>query len=58
MKSITNDSLQSLEIYIKAPQGSTPYWLKPKETIVISEHALTTQLVNLSRRNMIKIKNI
>ena len=58
MKLITNDSLQSLEIYFKGPTGPEIYWIKPKESVAVKSATLTDQVINLSKKRLLKIKNI
>ncbi len=57
MKSITNECLQRLEIYLDAPKGPNRKWLMPRETLVIPHHYISNQVQTLSDRRMITIRN-
>ena len=52
MKSITNDSLQSFEIYLKYPTGTKSVFIEPKQTIVVPANSITKQCENLSFRKI------
>lgn len=58
MKSITNHSLQGFEIFLK--QGSTALksvHLLPRQSIVVPESAISEQILAMSKRKILKIKN-
>ena len=55
MKSIKNDSLQSLEIFLITEDGPKTYWLKPKELISVPAGYLSDQVKNLHSRRIIRI---
>lgn len=57
MKSITNHSLQTFQIFLKFPQGSKSVFIKPKETIVVPESAISRQIRIMENRRVIKIKS-
>lgn len=56
MKSITNDSLQTFEIYLSWPKGVSSVRLRPKHSIVVPASAITEQCKVLFRRKLIKIR--
>jgi len=56
MKSITNDSLQSFEILFNYQNGPRRVWLKPKQTIVVPETAVSQQCLLMARRRILRIK--
>lgn len=58
MKSITNDSLQAFQLFVMYPKGMTTIRLKPKQSIVVPDTAITEQCRILAGRKQIKIKNI
>ena len=55
MKSIKNDSLQALEIFLITEDGRKTYWLKPKELINVPSGYLSDQIKNLHSRRVIRI---
>ena len=57
MKSVTNDSLQRLEIYLTTNQGIKRMWLNTRETMVVPSSFLSSQVHNLSERRMLTIRN-
>ncbi len=57
MKSLTNHSLQRLEVFFRTQKGPKRTWIMPKETIVIPESFISKQVRVLAERRMIKIKN-
>ena len=57
MKSITNDSLQRLEIYLTTNKGIRRVWLNTRETMVVPPSCLSSQVRNLSERRMLTIRN-
>jgi len=58
MKSITNDSLQSFQIYLNYTTGTKAVSIAPKQTIVVPEAAITKQCRNLSNRKILRIKTV
>jgi hypothetical protein len=58
MKSITNDSLQSFEIYLKYPTGTKSVFIGPKETIVVPANSITKQCENLNFRKILRIRTV
>ena len=58
-KSVRNECLQSLDIYFIRESGEVEnYWLQPKEIIKIPSSGVTSQLLLLQERRMIKIRNV
>ena len=57
MKSVTNDSLQRLEIYLTTSDGTKRVWLSARETMVVPPSFLTQQVYNLSEKRMLTIRN-
>ena len=57
MKSITNTSIQSFEIYFSTNKGPEIYWLKPQETIVVPVTYLTEQIHTLAKRRILRVSN-
>ena len=58
MKSITNDSLQSFQIFLNYTTGTKAVSILPKETLVVPDNTITKQCKNLSNRKILKIRNI
>jgi len=56
MKSVTNDCLQRLEIYLTTPKGAKRIWLSPRETMVVPSHFLSGQIKNLANRRLLTIR--
>jgi hypothetical protein len=57
MKSITNTSIQSFEVYLQTPKGPEVYWLSPNETLVIPASYLSEQIHTLVKRRIIRVQN-
>lgn len=57
MKSITNDCLQRLELYLTTNRGTKRIWLMPRETMVVPPSFLSGQVKTLSDRRMLSIRN-
>ena len=57
MRSITNDSLQSFEVYFRTPKGAKSHWLAPRETIVVPKSYITEQIENMQRMRLLRVKN-
>ena len=57
MKSITNTSIQSFEVYFKTDKGPEIYWLKPQETVVVPPSYLTEQIHTLAKRRILRVSN-
>lgn len=56
MKSITNTSIQSFEIYFTTDKGPEAYWLRPQETVVVPSSYLTEQVHTLVRRRILRVQ--
>ena len=57
MKSITNTSIQSFEIYLITSKGPEVYWLRPQETIVVPAKYLSEQVNTLVQRRILRVQN-
>jgi hypothetical protein len=57
MKAIKNETTQGFEIYLNTSSGVKSVWLKPKQTIIVEEKALTPQLLVLNKRKLVRISN-
>jgi hypothetical protein len=57
MKTIRNEALQRLELYLDTDRGSKRVWLMPKETIVVPASYLSGQIKNLTERRILKVRN-
>jgi len=58
MKSITNTSLQTFEIYLDYPVGVKTIFLKPHETIVVPPGSISRQCMIMSKRKILTIKSV
>ena len=57
MKSLTNESLQRLEVYFQTSKGADRRWIMPRETLLVPASFISDQIKVLSKRRMISIKN-
>jgi len=57
MKSITNDCLQRLELYLTTNKGTKRVWIMPRETMVVPYSFLSGQIKTLSSRRMLTIRS-
>jgi len=57
MKSIKNDSMQRLELYLTTDKGTERVWLLPNDTLVVPNYYLSEQIKNLSQRRILTIKS-
>ena len=57
MKSVTNTSIQSFEIYFSTPKGPEIYWLTPQETVVVPSGYITEQIQTLMKRRILRVQN-
>jgi len=55
MKSIKNESLQGLEIYLNTPKGAITTWLTPRAVITVPNSYITEQVKVLAKRRMLKV---
>ena len=56
MKTISNQSLQSFEIYLLTEQGSETYWLQPDEYITVPETYISPQINLMVKRRLLRIQ--
>jgi hypothetical protein len=57
MKVITNSSLQAFEVYLTTPRGARPFWLKPKESVVVPGAYVSDQIHTMINRRMLSVRN-
>jgi len=58
MKIITNHSLQGFEIFLKQGDAALKsVHLLPRQSIVVPESAISEQILSMSKRKILKIKN-
>ncbi len=57
MKSIKNEALQRLEIYLDTDRGSKRIWLMPQETVVVPSTYLSGQVKTLMERRILTVRN-
>jgi hypothetical protein len=53
---VKNESLQSLEIFLKSDDGPKSVCMGPKSSIRVNRSRLTSQVHNLIRRKIIKLE--
>jgi hypothetical protein len=58
MKSITNESLQAFQIFLRYPKGVQSMFIKPKETVVVPGSAITQQCEVMASRKILKIRTV
>ena len=56
MKQLTNESLQTLEVYLEYPNRIKTVFLHPKTTIVVPSNSITNQCRILSKRKVLTIR--
>ncbi len=57
MKAVKNETTQGFQIFLNTSKGLTSLWLKPKERIVVEESAISSQLLVLNKRKIVRISN-
>lgn len=57
MKAITNESLQTLEVFVRTPVGLKSYVLQPQAVKVIPEDSITDNILKLQKRRMLSVQN-
>jgi len=58
MKSITNTSLQTFQVFLDYPTGVKSVFLKPHQTIVVPEKAVSRQCSIMNKRKILRIKSV
>ena len=58
MKRVQNTGYQSINICIKTPKGPEFVHLPPKQSVVISENQISSQIKNLTIRKRIEVSTI
>lgn len=56
MKSITNESLQTFQIFLDYPRGPKSMYLKPKQTVVVPETVISKQVRIMEAHKHLKIR--
>jgi len=57
MKLVKNTSLQAFTIYFSTESGCDERWLKPGEGVVVPDHYITEQVLNLAKKRILKVVN-
>jgi len=57
MKLVKNTSLQAFTIYFSTENGCDERWLKPGEGVVVPDHYITEQVLNLAKKRILKVVN-
>jgi hypothetical protein len=57
MKLVKNTRLQSCTIFFSTEKGCDERWLKPGEGVVVPDHYITEQVLNLAKKRILKIVN-
>jgi|ETNvirnome_2_130_1030620.scaffolds.fasta_scaffold04441_2 hypothetical protein len=57
MKLITNDSLQSFEVFLRTPSGAKSVWLAPKKSIVVPGGYISEQIMTMINRRLLSLRN-
>lgn len=57
MKTITNESLQVLSVYLRTPIGMKTYLLQPMEVKVVPEDYISDNILKLQKRRMVSVHN-
>jgi hypothetical protein len=58
MKSITNTSLQTFQVFLDYPTGVKSVFLKPQQTIVVPEKSVSRQCNIMNKRKILRIKSV
>lgn len=54
-KTVKNMSVQGLEVYKTTATGPEAVWLGPRQSIVIPESQIGSQIQNLAKMRMVKV---
>ncbi len=57
MKMITNECVQSLEVYLTSIGVAKRIWMRPRETVVVPSSFISDQIQNLTQRRLLSIRN-
>jgi len=57
-KLIKNVSLQGLELFIKSGKGPEAVWLEPRKSFRIKENEITSQILTLEKRRLLRITSV
>lgn len=58
MIKLINLSRQGFNIFLKTDNGSKSFWLTPKETILIAENTVSSQIKKMVNKNILKIERV
>ena len=58
MRELKNDCMQSLDVYLRTPEGIKSVWLQPGEHLVIPVSYITDHVKTLQRRSVIQVRSI
>tara|TARA_Y100000296_G_C5125986_1_gene232901 strand:- start:514 stop:690 length:177 start_codon:yes stop_codon:yes gene_type:complete len=58
MKELQNTGYQSINLCVKTSKGPQFVWLKPRESVVVKDSAVSDQARVLHRRRRIKIASV
>jgi hypothetical protein len=53
---LINQSLQGFNIFLKASGTEKSFWLKPKESVLIEENSISTQIRRMVNRRLLKLE--
>ena len=56
-KTIRNDSLQTLEVYLMTPSGIKSYLFHPNDVKVVPSSFITEQVKKLQKRRLLTVTN-
>lgn len=57
MKQIKNSGFQAVSICLKTPSGPHYINLKPSKFVVVSDSAISNQIITLAKRKRVQITN-
>jgi hypothetical protein len=57
MKLVKNTSLQAFTIFFSTEKGCDERWLQPGEGVVVPDHYITEQVLNLAKKRILKVVN-
>jgi hypothetical protein len=57
MKMITNECVQSLEVYLTSIGGAKRIWMRPRETVVVPSSFISSQIQNLTQKRLLSVRN-
>jgi len=57
-KIIKNVSLQGLELFINSGKGPEAIWLEPRKSFRLKENEITSQILTLEKRRLLRITSV